>query len=173
MSEYHDFDLDLAGLPALGKHWKLDVPSDLLQADLVSAVDAVVVPCTNAHWCGKIVRSGDVFRLEADFALKISRRCDRCLEEFDWSVKEHCQRDFRMGQALEDEESEILAHPGRMNLLDVLREEIWLAWRPVLVCSEACQGLCQDCGKNLNHDSCQCGLIDDSHPFAALKKLHN
>jgi len=58
-----------------------------------------------------------------------------------------------------------------LNMLDVLREQFWLAWTPMAVCSEDCKGLCLQCGTDLNHGECNCHEKVKDNPFAALKDL--
>jgi len=180
MSDYHSFDFDLAGLAASGKHWDLNIPMALLQDKSVGVIDAVDDACSEAHWSGSIKASNDCFAMQSTLSVHIQRRCDRCLEDFAWQLSTDSTRAFAIGIArVEEDESEeyldevdVLAHPGRMNLVDLLREEVWLAWRPVLVCSESCLGLCPDCGHSRNGKACTCSQqVDDDHPFAALRKL--
>ena len=39
------------------------------------------------------------------------------------------------------------------------------------LCSEDCQGLCPECGTNLNRGTCQCQRNWEDPRFAALKDL--
>lgn len=176
MSEYHSFDFDLADLSSAGKHWTLKVPRSLLRGTGAGLVDGVAVTCSDAEWKGSVQRIDAGFQLKGFFSLSIERRCDRCLDIFDWFLKEESQRDFRVGSVVESDDEdldavEVLSPPGHLNLIDLLREEIWLAWRPVAVCSTACKGLCSTCGQHLNGMDCRCSSQDDNHPFAALGKL--
>ena len=65
----------------------------------------------------------------------------------------------------------LLAPPGRLNLVDVLREDIWLAWPRDAVCRPDCKGLCPICGANRNQGECRCERGDADHPFAALGRI--
>ncbi|MDQ6979336.1 MAG: DUF177 domain-containing protein [Mariprofundaceae bacterium] len=180
MLDYHSFDFDLAGLAASGKQWDMNVPMALLQDKTVGTIDAVDDACSEAHWSGSIEKNDGGFAMHAALSMDIKRRCDRCLEDFAWQLTTDSKRDFAIGAVrVEENESEerldeldVLVHPGRMNLVDLLREEVWLAWRPVLVCDEACPGLCPDCGHGRSGKACKCAQqVDDDHPFAALRKL--
>jgi len=173
--DYHSFDFDLAALSSAGKHWTETIPSALLRDATVGVLDAVDVACSDAHWSGSLLRTADGFHMQASFSLHIERRCDRCLSMFDWLLKEENKREFVLGTAVENHDEEniqiidFLPHPGRLNLVDLLREEIWLAWRAVLVCDKACQGLAA--ASSLNKSTCTPFSQDEDHPFAALQKL--
>ncbi len=180
MSDYHSFDFDLAGLAAGGKHWDVNIPMALLQDSSVGMIDALTEACSDAHWSGCIKANDDGFTMQAALSVAIERRCDRCLEDFSWQLSLDAERTFAIGTArFAESESEehldevdVLPHPGRMNLVDLLREEVWLAWRPVLVCDASCSGLCPDCGHSRNTKACACvQQVDDDHPFAALRAL--
>jgi uncharacterized protein len=44
----------------------------------------------------------------------------------------------------------------KLELSKAVREEMILAVNPYVVCDPDCQGLCPQCGANLNEDSCHC-----------------
>jgi uncharacterized protein len=92
-------------------------------------------------------------------------QCDRCLDEFKkeispafqlvyvWDVQEH--------SAESDEDIRTLTSDTIMiDISDAVRDSALLAVPLKLLCREDCAGLCQRCGKNLNHTadgSCDCG----------------
>jgi len=104
------------------------------------------------------------------------RQCSRCNTMFDWPVEGRSEWEFQIGdtpaQTEEGSVCEYVAPPGEINLLDILREDIWLAWKSDVICSESCQGLCQGCGVDLNKDVCQCRQVHSDHPFAVLRDLN-
>ena len=59
-----------------------------------------------------------------------------------------------------------------VNLSEIVEEHVMLNIPSYILCSEECQGLCQQCGCNLNNTSCRC---EQSEPgderFAVLKNL--
>jgi uncharacterized protein len=112
--------------------------------------------------------------LQGKWSTELTRHCVRCNSEFALHMEADCSRDFRLGVEPDRDGSvgcDSVAPPGSVNLLDLLREEFWLAWKPMVVCSETCKGLCQQCGGNLNRHECRCSQHDSSHPFAALKNI--
>ena len=81
-------------------------------------------------------------RLEQDFAAV----CSRCGGDFDFTVK---VPDFTASVEV-DEKTEFV------DLTDGIRESIILGLPTYPVCREDCQGICPQCGKNLNEGSCSC-----------------
>ncbi len=173
-SDYASFDFELSHLPASGKRWAVEVSEALLRAEDVGRIDALDVACSACQWSGSMLRNADGWQMQAHLEIAIQRRCDRCLGVFNWSLQQDCERRFALNTAQRgamDEDVDVLTWPGQLNVIDLLREEIWLAWKPVVICNEACKGLCKSCGCNLNTAHCQCDRSDADHPFAALKSL--
>ncbi len=153
----------------------MSVEASVLQDAKLGAVDALDMPCSDCQWKGNIRRQGELWAMQAQFSLRIRRRCDRCLRMFDWALRRDCERFFLL-DGLRSEEDELedvvsLPAPGRLNLLDLLREEIWLSWQPVSVCHAECRGLCPHCGVDRNDALCDCDGEQEEHPFAALRRL--
>lgn len=172
---YRQMCIRLQELPEKGLAWQWDVPLTLLSDESLGEVDALTGACSDAHWQGEVTCVGDVYTLSGTWQLSMKRECSRCNAEFITSMNGSSRRDFRVG-ALEGVDSdegevEVLAAPGEVDLLDVLRESVWLSWNQVAVCSENCKGLCHQCGADLNRGSCDCSKTDGDHPFAALKQL--
>ena len=67
-------------------------------------------------------------------------------------------------------EAEIGFYEDGLELEDILREQVLLALPMQRVCSEACKGICPDCGKNRNETACDCKPdVDDR--WGALRNL--
>ncbi len=168
----HAWRITLKDLPNEGRAWEVDVPA----AELMDAARGKVAPLAemlgDLAFAGEIRRKGDVWRLVGRWRVRIRRVCDRCLEPFAWEVSGAFERNYRLAGVVEDAfDEEALAWPGEVDLVDVLREEVWLAWRPQVVCASDCKGLCPHCGANRNHEDCACVDASWEHPFAALKAL--
>ena len=172
----HKVHINLQDISAAGKSWNMDVSAKVLMNEDTGSVNALTGVCHDAHWQGMIERAYGVYTLRGEWAAFVLRQCDRCMSEFEWAVKGDAIRGYALEEPLDiDEEEradiEVLSPPGALNLVDVLREEIWLAWKPCVICKDSCKGLCQGCGVNLNHDVCQCSGGDSDNPFAALAKM--
>lgn len=165
----------LQGLPDSGRAWNEDVARRLLEDTEHGTVDALSGLCGDMHWDLSLEHQDDLFHLHGQWHGAIKRSCSRCNVEFDFQFDGRTERDFQIGSPpdeIENEnECEYLVAPGRIDLLDVMREEVWLAWKADVICSDACKGLCPECGCDLNTETCQCGKDNSDHPFAALGKL--
>ncbi|MDX8406924.1 MAG: DUF177 domain-containing protein [Mariprofundaceae bacterium] len=165
----------LQGLPAAGRSWDCDVPQKLLQDPEEGIVDALQGLTGDMHWQLSLEHVGEVFRLQGQWQGSMMRQCSRCNAAFDWQMQGATDRDYQLGQAPHndetDSECEFILPPGSIHLLDVLREDVWLAWQADVVCSASCKGLCSYCGCNRNTEACQCEQKNSDHPFAALAAL--
>jgi uncharacterized protein len=56
-------------------------------------------------------------------------------------------------------------------VIDLLREQIQLALPMKPLCTEACRGLCPECGTNLNRTQCDCTPTWEDPRLAPLKGL--
>lgn len=170
VGEWH---VDLQGLPEAGRRWDILVPARLLEDRSLGVIEALRDLEDDIHWQFSLEPVGDVYRLHGFWQGHIRRQCSRCNAFFDWAVSGETERDYQLGARPLDDHSDCdyLSPPGEIFLPDVLREDVWLAWQADVVCSDACKGLCPQCGCNLNEQSCSCGQTNGDHPFAALAAL--
>lgn len=98
----------------------------------------------------------------------VEPECGRCLEPYSMTIGQELDL-FFLPQAAEqpeaqEEEVELSDRDvvvgyyehGRLDLGDVMREQIFLAVPLKRLCREECRGLCPVCGKNLNAADCGC-----------------
>ena len=165
----------LQELPPSGRAWSLKIPQLLFEDSEHGAVDAPSGLCKDVFWEGEISSQESLFSLQGNWRIELTRHCVRCNVVFPLLMEGECDRHFMIGvespQQDGSDDYECLEAPGLIDLVDLLREEVWLAWKPMVVCSESCKGLCQQCGENLNRDECKCSQHGDDHPFAALRQI--
>ena len=67
----------------------------------------------------------------------------------------------------------ILPEDGHIGLAEMIREYALLEVPISPICKPECQGLCAECGQNLNEKDCGHKPIEPDSPFAKLKDLLN
>ena len=92
----------------------------------------------------------------------VSGICGRCLEEIELPVETKIDLFF--------DPEEI---PEELDISEDIREEVLLAFPMNLLCSSDCEGLCRNCGGNLNRNECTCNGTISSGDFrwSALDSL--
>ncbi len=79
--------------------------------------------------------------------------CARCLNQVRFPVRTPVE--WFIGGADEDEPVRI--ENGRLiNLHEAVTETLFDEYPSKVLCSEQCKGLCPLCGRDLNHDDCDC-----------------
>lgn len=115
---------------------------------------------------GEVVARGNI-------AGTLVQECRRCLERVDTEFAKELTMVF-VDDADEDEDGGAYALEPvgeELELSNAVREEVVLAVNPFVVCKPECRGLCPQCGRNLNEESCDC-TTDESDPrWAALREL--
>lgn len=145
-----------------------------------------------------IIPSGDRIQVSGVLTGMFVRQCVRCLNEYDDAVElpfiaefrhasgpaRRCMKPARIESspamkrgAREDEELACLEEEpylcvgDRLELTEMLREQIILSTPMQPLCHEQCLGLCPACGQNLNSGTCGCLLETHKNPFAILQEL--
>ncbi|NLD38487.1 MAG: DUF177 domain-containing protein [Desulfatiglans sp.] len=129
-----------------------------------------------------------IYRVESKYVLdgvfKGALRvvCDRCLEpyrleieaEFNYflvPVNNGAGNDEL--ELMEEDIEVVFIRDDKVNLNEVIREQLFLSLPVKCLCRIDCLGLCAKCGCNLNVSSCEC-ITAQGHPaFATLNKLKN
>ena len=150
---------------------------------------------------GAVVSGSDAFEVTSpvDLAFDISKdkercalagrvratlqlQCSRCLEPFDRPVDlafdlRYLPRSVNAGEGEREIEEDDLTtafyENDTIDLGQLMREQFYLALPMKPLCTDDCQGLCPQCGTNLNRGTCGC-VRDWMDPrLAALTKLTN
>lgn len=118
----------------------------------------------------KVGRAHEGLLIQGNFSGKTTLECVRCLTDY----KQLLQWEFTELYAFKPEnvtESELLVPDDAQIDLEPLVHEFAILEIPIKpLCREDCQGLCQECGQNLNEKDCGHEPEIDP-PFLALKNL--
>jgi len=115
------------------------------------------------------------------------RECARCLSEYDDPLEVTFEAEYRAKNASkgergagstepqdtgEDAGEDVYPYDGeRLEMAEMLREQVILSSPMHPLCREDCLGLCPVCGHNRNRRLCGCSEPRDAGPFAALREL--
>jgi len=129
----------------------------------------------------KFVRTGTGILVTGHAHTEARVACRRCLAltsvpvELDLEEEFHPSIDMITGATLplgdgEDMATRTDAH-HILDLTEVVRQGLWLALPMSAVCSPDCQGLCSNCGANLNEGPCGCQRVEEDPRLAVLRGL--
>ncbi len=98
--------------------------------------------------------------------------CVRCLEPFSYSFNFEITELYVFSRQYGIEEPIYLIEPdGTADITEPTRQQVWINLPLQPLCRPDCQGLCPQCGVNLNHESCACQEETVDPRFAMLKEL--
>lgn len=144
-----------------------------LESDAAKIIDVVKV-------VGKLKKGIVQTDIEGDVSTVLEVECTRCLRE----VKTPLEISFKVGFVSEEhytkeKEAEVnvadleisISENDKINLTEVVREQILLNLPDQIFCQENCRGLCQKCGANRNLVNCNCEKKEIDPRWSALKNL--
>ena len=107
--------------------------------------------------------------------------CGRCLEPLSVPLEQDLDLFFLPHRDDGDEEDEVelserdlvvaYYEGDRLDLGEVVREQLILSVPMKRLCQEGCKGLCPSCGANRNRTTCTCVVESADSRLAPLKKL--
>jgi uncharacterized protein len=143
--------------------------------------DRAVFVVTNPVIFGfDLFKDKDRFRLSGRIQTTLEMPCSRCLESFSWPVDETFNLRFQPRstdsaeserEIEEDDFSTAFYDDDTIDLGALMREQFFLSMPMKPLCSDACRGLCAQCGTNLNRTPCDCARGWEDPRFAALRAL--
>lgn len=138
-------------------------------------------PLAATRVTGRLQRLGPDVVVELAGRVRLRTRCASCLEPiaielpvvFSQTLSPAPARSQQLPEEIELDAADLDAawfHGDVIELGDLLRQQIILALPMFPRCSPECQGLCPQCGANLNQVDCGCseGMVDPR--WAALRQ---
>ena len=171
--------IDLQSISRSPRHFNFEVQSDWWRKN----EDDVQVQDLEGPLIAKISvsREDKNFVINGHLTGKLRLVCDRCLETYTFAVN----RDFRLSlcrpvppesardetELKKDELTVGFIVAEKIDLDDIIREQIYLSLPMKLLCKNGCAGLCTRCGANLNMEACKCSGNSGHPAFLKLKEL--
>jgi uncharacterized protein len=122
----------------------------------------------------------EAFTVRGRVNTRLELACSRCLEPFEVPVNEafelrYVPQEQNTGEGEREIAEEDLGtayyREGLLDVIELLREQFQLALPMKPLCSDACHGLCPQCGANLNRTTCDCNPSWEDPRLAPLKGL--
>ena len=114
------------------------------------------------HGTLQLLRRADEVYVEGGFSAVAQMVCRRCAEHFPARIEASIQvqfyptDEFHQPNPFAEDTGERFYAGDIIDLSDEVRQALVLEIPIWFLCSEACQGLCPQCGENLNVSTCDC-----------------
>lgn len=105
---------------------------------------------------GIVKNNTGIVTLKANVELMYSASCDRCAEETEKTYNYDFSHNLIASLSNEDNDDFLVVSDMRLDLDELIEEDVNLELPTKFLCSDECKGVCVMCGKNLNKDQCDC-----------------
>jgi uncharacterized protein len=123
-------------------------------------------------------QGGNNIWVTADITSVVSVECRRCVKPFEIDIATSLNLFFFLGdESSEEDEADTRYYDGEtLDISEDARQALILEIPMWSLCSETCEGLCPQCGTELNAGACSCEIEDEapvaaSNPFSVLSKM--
>lgn len=120
---------------------------------------------------GTVTTDSGKMELDVNLKTEVQQVCSRCLDEFREELNVSLDEVWAKKVSDDDMDTLLLSEGDTVDLTDLLTKSIISSLPIQPICKEDCQGLCQNCGANLNRETCDCDKEQVDERFAALKDL--
>jgi uncharacterized protein len=161
---------DIEGSP---RRFDFDISPDALDFE-----DSGLSLNTELHASGEVEKTAAEVVVRGSITGDGEIECSRCLQPVEQKLKIDFQANFvRPEHFSVDQEKEVpvsdldtdVLEGDRLDIKDIVREQILLNVPEQVFCKPDCKGLCPKCGANRNLIDCKCDLNEIDPRWAALK----
>ena len=141
------------------KEYKTLVPSEPLGLTYEEAKFINPLSCN----VGLFRQGGDNIYVTADVDTTVLVECRRCINPFEVDITTTLDLLFSIGdESSEPDEDDERYYDGEtLDISEDIRRALVLEIPTWSLCSEACKGLCPECGADLNAAECSCEMTDE------------
>ncbi|MBW6409771.1 YceD family protein [Clostridium weizhouense] len=132
----------------------------------------IITPISDCEVVGVIKSDKDILIMEAKVTVTLEMICSRCLDTFIYPIDIDIEERFTNNNELQSEEV-IIVLDDVLDITEIVENNIISTLPIKRLCKDDCKGLCQECGANLNKESCSCIKGDVDIRFDVLKSLFN
>lgn len=141
---------------------ELDYPSVKLSEDVT------LTPLVGSFTA---TRTTEGIYIQGELESSMSQECVRCLDEANIEIHIGLDELYYYPPHIAPAGENWVGEDGMIDLAPLVRELSLLSLPIKVLCRPDCQGLCQECGANLNHGECGCAPDDIDPRFAILGAL--
>ena len=106
---------------------------------------------------GRVYNNGQSLTLEATASGRMITECARCLDDVEADVEFSIHELLSQREEGSVEDEDIILFDGyEIELDDIVADHFLMNISGRYLCSDDCKELCPVCGKNLNHEECDC-----------------
>lgn len=120
---------------------------------------------------GNVKATDEILTVNLSVKTKLNLCCSRCLETFIYPIDVDIEEGFTMNKELANDEQIIFVDGESIDITEIVENSIISTLPIKRLCKNNCNGLCHQCGKNLNEDSCNCTTNDVDLRLAKLQEL--
>lgn len=157
-----------------------------VEFDLPVPASEIDLGTENVRLVGEVSAKGKVTKhivqtdVEGEITADIEIDCTRCLEpirralEIPFAASYTAPENYTTEKEAElqgDDLDLAISEDDRIDLKELVREQILLNLPEQVLCREDCKGLCQKCGANRNLIDCKCEENETDPRWSALKDL--
>ena len=110
------------------------------------------IEVSNVSGKATFIKLEDSIIANGELTAEVVLICDRCLDNFDKTIKFSFEREFVIDRKSQSEEGLYVDKRGNIDLSSAIHDELLLAIPTQNFCKEACLGICLGCGQNLNNE---------------------
>ena len=136
------------------------------EPDLSDAAEGSVMQITAAKASGSIYNRAGALTLTATVDALCLCVCARCLKEFERTMHQDVSANLSEGGEDGDDPDSYLIQDDRIDVDEIIVTEFVLEMDETVLCDDDCAGLCENCGADLNEESCTC--VSDIDPRLSI-----
>jgi len=164
------------------------IPLDQIQSDALSrfhfdgqkqelGLGKIEFPVEELEVLVSVAEADQGYVLTAEVTGEAQLTCHRCLEAFSkpLDLAINALAVFDSASTVENEDAEVIEISAQSNYIDATQlvyDGILLNLPYKLLCREDCKGLCDQCGQNLNHGTCDCEQETIDPRWEKLKEIN-
>ena len=120
---------------------------------------------------GNINSTDDILTIKASVKTVLELKCSRCLDTFIYPIDIDIEERFTNNDEYRESEEVVFVDSDTLDIAQVVESQIVSTLPIKRLCKDDCNGLCQQCGNNLNQDACQCMTNNVDLRLAKLQEL--